>query len=197
MTQTKLNVKIIELSSTLKLLISLENQITLASAIIAEAFTKKKKLLLCGNGGSAAEAQHIAAEYVSSLRHQFLRKSLPAIALTTDTSFITASGNDYGFEKIFERQLESLGSKGDVLIAISTSGNSQNVLAGIRMAKKKGLKIIGLTGNSGGEMRDVCDVLINVPSEETMRIQECHLFIEHTICELVEIKLFGEKFEKR
>lgn len=178
------------------LVLSLEkfgDKIEQAASLIADTFNTNNKLLLCGNGGSAAEAQHIAAEYVSSLRHEFKRKSLPAIALTTDTSFITASGNDYGFDTIFERQIESIGNEGDVLIAISTSGNSKNVILGVNKAKEKGLKVIGLTGNTGGKLKDIVDILFNVPSEETTRIQECHLFIEHTICELIEQKLFGEK----
>ena len=165
----------------------------MAVQIISDAFSNNCKILLCGNGGSAAEAQHIAAEYVSSLKQTFKRKSLPAIALTTDTSFITASGNDYGFDTIFERQIESLGNPGDILIAISTSGNSKNIIAGINKAKENGLKIIGLTGKTGGKMSEIVDVLFNIPSDETTRIQECHLFIEHTICEMVEQKLFGGK----
>ena len=163
--------------------------------LIAEAFNSHNKLLLCGNGGSAAEAQHIAAEYVSSLRHEFKRKSLPAIALTTDTSFITASGNDYGFDTIFERQIESIGYKGDVLIAISTSGSSTNVIKAIELAKNKGIKIIGFTGRDGGKMKYLCDVLFNVPADDTGRIQECHLFLEHNIVELVEQKLFKDEDE--
>ncbi len=159
---------------------------------ISKAFQGGKKILLCGNGGSAAEAQHIAAEYVSSLDHRFKRRSLPALALTTDTSFLTATGNDFGFDLIFERQIESFGESGDVLIAISTSGNSQNVIRGVKKAREKGMKVVGLTGRQGGKMNGMCDILFKVPSDETMRIQESHLFIEHTICELVEINLFGE-----
>lgn len=165
--------------------------------LITECFSNNNKILLCGNGGSAAEAQHIAAEYVSSLRSAFRRKSLPAIALTTDTSFITAASNDFGYESIFERQIESLGNEGDILIAISTSGNSKNVLRAIRKAKEKNMKVIGLTGESGGQMIGLCDVIFNVSSSNTMRLQECHLFIEHTIVELVENKLFGEVNETR
>lgn len=163
-----------------------------AASLIVDCFKNGNKLMLCGNGGSAAEAQHIAAEYVSSLRHEFKRKSLPAIALTTDTSFITAAGNDYGFDTIFQRQIESLGKEGDILIAISTSGNSINVLKAIELAKQKGLKVIGFTGKNGGKIKNLCDILFDVPLlDNTGRIQECHLFLEHTIVELVEIKLFG------
>lgn len=159
--------------------------------MISEAFKNGNKLMLCGNGGSAAEAQHIAAEYVSSLRHEVKREALPAIALTTDTSFITANGNDYGFDGIFSRQIEALGKSGDILIAISTSGTSKNVVKAIETAKQKGIKVIGLTGESGGAMFNSVDILLKVQSKETMRIQEAHLFIEHTICDLVEQKLFA------
>ena len=184
--------RINELQSIIKNLNGFSENIILAANLISKSFNNNNKLLLCGNGGSAAEAQHIAAEYVSSLRHEFKRKSLPAIALTTDTSFLTATGNDYGFDSIYERQIESLGHEGDVLIAISTSGNSKNVVRAIEIARIKGMKIIGLTGENGGKIKDMVDILFNVPSNETMRIQECHLFIEHTICELVEDILFGE-----
>ena len=167
------------------------DRIERAANLIVEAIETGNKLLLCGNGGSAAEAQHMAAEYVSSLRNENIRRSLPAVALTTDTSFLTATGNDYGFEKVFERQIESLGITGDVLIAISTSGSSQNVMLAIQKAKERGLKVIGLTGKTGGKMGALVDILLNVPSDETMRIQEWHMFIDHTIVELVEYKLFG------
>lgn len=186
-----------ELRETILHLEKYGTKIEEAAALISEAFSSNNKLLLCGNGGSAAEAQHIAAEYVSSLRHEFKRKSLPALALTTDTSFMTACGNDYGFETIFRRQIESFGNKGDVLIAISTSGNSLNVVNAIELAKNKGIKIIGFTGMDGGMMRSLCDVLFDVPSKDTGRIQECHLFLEHNIVELVELKLFEAVSEKR
>lgn len=181
-----------ELSEAVNQLENFDKEIEQAASIIAEGFKNNNKLLLCGNGGSAAEAQHIAAEYVSSLRHEFKRKSLPAIALTTDTSFITATGNDYGFDTIFQRQIESLGNKGDTLIAISTSGNSLNVIKGIEAAKANGLRIIGFTGRSEGKMKNLCDIIFKVSADDTCRIQECHLFLEHTVCELVELKLFGE-----
>ena len=169
----------------------IDNEIHLAADMISEAFKNGNKLMLCGNGGSAAEAQHIAAEYVSSLRHEVKREALPAIALTTDTSFITANGNDYGFDGIFSRQIEALGKSGDILIAISTSGTSKNVVKAIETAKQKGIKVIGLTGESGGPMFNSVDILLKVQSKETMRIQETHLFIEHTICDLVEKNLFS------
>ena len=174
-----------------KKLMNIDNKITQAVNLISNCFNQDCKVLLCGNGGSAAEAQHIAAEYVSSLKHDFKRKSLPALALTTDTSFITASSNDYGYDHIFERQLESFGQKGDVLIAISTSGNSKNVVLAVEYAKNHGLSVIGLTGASGGKMDNLCDVIFKVPSKNTMRIQEWHLFIEHSIVEGVEQILFN------
>lgn len=183
--------KIENLITILNKLDSMKNDMESAANLIAKAFKQGNKILLCGNGGSAAEAQHIAAEYVSSLRHEMKRNALPALALTTDTSFITARGNDYGFDEIFERQLEAFGKSGDVLIGISTSGNSKNVVKAISKAKETGMKVIGLTGESGGVMKEMCDVIFRVPSKETMRIQECHLFIEHTIVGLVEQKLFG------
>ena len=186
-----------ELSETLFNLEVYGAKIEEATSLISEAFRLNNKLLLCGNGGSAAEAQHIAAEYVSSLRHEFKRKSLPAIALTTDTSLITSTGNDFGFDTIFERQIESFGNKGDVLIAISTSGNSLNVVNAIELAKEKGIITIGFTGKDGGKMRSLCDILFDVPSKDTGRIQECHLFLEHNIVELVELKLFEAVNERR
>jgi D-sedoheptulose 7-phosphate isomerase len=162
-----------------------------AAEVIAGAFLSGGKLLLCGNGGSAADCQHMAAEFVSRLSKDFERRALPAIALTTDTSFLTAFGNDCGFEGIFERQIEALGNAGDVLIGISTSGNSLNVIRGAEAAKKRNLCTIALTGNSGC-LAGVADVAIAVPSGDTQHIQETHLAIEHVLCELVEIILFRE-----
>ena len=139
------------------------------------------KVLLCGNGGSAADAQHIAAEFVG--RYESERRAYPSIALTTDTSALTAIGNDYGFDSIFARQVEALAQKGDILIAISTSGNSPNVLTAIQKGKERGCTVIGLTGRTGGKMRDVCDHLVVVPAEKTSRIQEAHITIGHLWCE--------------
>ncbi len=137
-----------------------------------------------GNGGSAADAQHMAAELVG--RYKKNRKSLRSIALTVDTSALTAIGNDFGFDKVFSRQLEGLGEKGDILIAISTSGNSANILEVAKKANELGLHVIALTGETGGKLRDVCHTLINVPSLNTPRIQETHLIIEHTLCEGID-----------
>jgi len=152
--------------------------------VIAQAFIKGHKVFFFGNGGSAADSQHIAAEFIG--RFQKERKSLPAMALTTDSSILTALSNDYGFEIIFQRQLEGLAEEGDVAVGISTSGNSSNVILGIQTAKKMGLKTVAFTGGNGGKLKDHADININVPSESTARIQESHICVAHTICELVE-----------
>lgn len=146
------------------------------------------KILFAGNGGSAADAQHMAGELVS--RFAFDRPGLPAIALTTDTSILTAIGNDYGYERLFARQIQALGNKGDVFIGYSTSGKSPNILLGLEEARKKKLICIGLTGNRGGEMRDLCDYLLEVPSAETPKIQEGHFVLGHIICGLIEQEIF-------
>lgn len=152
--------------------------------LIWEALEVGNKVLLCGNGGSAADAQHIAAEFVG--RYETERRAFPSIALTTDTSALTALGNDYGFERVFSRQVEALATEGDVLIAISTSGNSPNVIAAIEMAHRKGCKVIGMTGRLGGKMKEMCDALFAVPSDRTARIQEAHITIGHLWCEYVD-----------
>ena len=151
---------------------------------ITSVLQNKGTIFLFGNGGSAADSQHIAAEFIG--RFQRERRSLPAIALTTDTSALTALGNDYGFDVVFARQLEGLGKKGDIAIGITTSGNSPNVLEGIKKAKALGMKTIALTGNGGGKIAPLADIAIIVPSKTTARIQESHICIAHCICELVE-----------
>ncbi|WP_457561092.1 D-sedoheptulose 7-phosphate isomerase [Caminibacter sp.] len=143
-----------------------------------------KKILLCGNGGSAADSQHIAAELTGRFKND--RISLPAIALTTDTSALTAISNDYGFEYVFSRQIKGLGNEGDVLIAISTSGNSKNIIQAVKTAKDKNIKIITLTGRDGGKISAIGDVNIVVPSDNTPRIQEMHIMIGHMICEMID-----------
>ena len=153
------------------------------------AYTRGNRILLAGNGGSAADAQHIAAEFVS--RYAFDRPGLPAIALSTDTSMLTAIGNDYGFDQIFCRQLEANGRKGDVFIGISTSGSSPNVIAALQRARGLDITTIGLTGQNGGEIQAHCDYCIQVPSMSTPRIQESHIMLAHIICDLVEETLFG------
>jgi D-sedoheptulose 7-phosphate isomerase len=157
--------------------------VTAVKAVIS-ALKKKRKVILFGNGGSAADSQHIAAEFIG--RFQKERKSLPALALTTDTSILTALGNDYGYDVVFARQIEGLGQKGDVAFGISTSGNSKNVIEGIKKAKQKGLKTISLTGCGGGKLAKLTDISLIVPSKKTARIQESHICIAHAICELVE-----------
>jgi D-sedoheptulose 7-phosphate isomerase len=153
-------------------------------AIMARSMAAGGVLLACGNGGSAADAQHIAAE----LTGRFLRdrKPLPALALHGNTSSLTAIANDYGYEQVFAREVGAHGREGDVLLAISTSGNSANIVAAIEAAREKRMVVIGLTGEAGGKMRDLCDVCLCVPSTSTPRIQECHILIGHTICELLE-----------
>ena len=155
-----------------------------AADLIAAAMSAEHKLMLCGNGGSAADCQHVAAEFVWRLAGD--RRALPALALTTDTSFLTAYANDADYAGVFARQVAALGQSGDVLIGISTSGNSANVVQGLMAAADSGLKTIALTGRDGGQMKALADVAIVVPSESTQFIQESHLMIEHLICELVE-----------
>ncbi len=159
--------------------------------ILSEVYGNGNKLLLCGNGGSAADCQHIATELMIRLSHHIQRPALPAIALTTDTSNLTAGGNDIGFENIFARNVEGLGSKGDALIAISTSGNSRNIIKAVEMAHKKGMKIIGLLGGDGGKLKPIVDLPIVIPSSNVQRIQEGHITVAHIICELVEDELYG------
>ncbi len=163
-----------------------------AADLITESFKNGGKLLLCGNGGSAADCQHFAAEFVSRLTKEFERPALPAIALTTDTSFLTAFANDIGYEGVFARQIEAIGKKGDVLLGISTSGSSGNVVKACEAARARGLKIVVLCGE-GGSLKNMADVALNVPSKVTQYIQESHLAIEHLICAIVERKLFPEK----
>lgn len=158
-----------------------------AAALIAQSLRSGGKLLLFGNGGSAADAQHLAAEFVG--RFQMERRPLPAIALTTDSSILTAVGNDYGFDQIFARQIQALGQPGDVAIGISTSGNSPNVTGAIIQAAKQDLKTIGLAGKDGGSLAKCADVSITVASTNVARIQECHISIGHILCELVEKEL--------
>ena len=168
---------------------ALIDKITRLIILICEAYHRNKKVLFFGNGGSAAQAQHFAAELIG--RFKLERKALKAVALTTDTSVLTALGNDYGFEKIFSRQLEALVDKGDIAIGLSTSGNSPDVLEGIKAAKSGGAKTIGLTGNKKNKLEEIVDINIAVPSQDTPQIQEFHLLIGHLICELVEKNLFG------
>jgi len=166
-------------------------EIMKAVDIIIEAFNKKKKILLCGNGGSAADAQHLATEFVIRLSPKIQRPGLPAIALTTDTSALTAGANDIGYDNVFARSVEALGATGDVLIGISTSGNSASVNNAFQRARENGLVTIGLLGKDGGKSRDLVDLAIVVPSEDTQRIQEGHITIGHIIFQEVEQEMFG------
>jgi D-sedoheptulose 7-phosphate isomerase len=164
-------------------------EIAHAGHMLVEAYRAGGRLLLFGNGGSAADAQHIAAEFVG--RYYLSRPSLPAEALTVNTSSLTAIANDFGYAEVFARQVEGLARTGDVALGISTSGNSDNVLRGVEMANAKGLQTIGLTGEDGGKLRELVDCCICVPSREVPRIQESHILIGHILCEIVEAELFG------
>lgn len=177
----------------LKIKDQLADEILKAVDILVSAYKDGNKLLLCGNGGSAADCQHIATELMIRLSHHIQRPALPAIALTTDTSNLTAGGNDIGFENVFARNVEGLGNKGDVLLAISTSGNSSNVVKAVEMAHSKGMIVFGFLGGNGGKLKSVVDLPLVVPSSNTQRIQEGHITIAHIICELVEDKLFDDK----
>ncbi len=170
---------------------SLLDKIKEIASLIIEAYGGGKKLILFGNGGSAADAQHIAAELVG--RFKLERRALPALAFTTDTSILTSVANDYDYSKVFVRQVEALVEEGDVVIGISTSGSSLNVLKGIEAAREKGARTIGFTGKDGGKLTQVADLAIEVPSRDTARIQEAHITILHIICFLVERQIFGEK----
>lgn len=169
---------------------SLTGDIGRVAALCLEALRRGNRILLAGNGGSAADAQHIAAEFVS--RYAFDRPGLPALAFTTDTSMLTAIGNDYGFDSIFSRQLEANGRRGDVFIGISTSGNSANVLAAMRQAREMDVAAVALTGQSGGAMPAVSDFCLCIPSDSTPRIQESHIMVGHIICGIVERGMFAK-----
>ena len=166
------------------------NQINIAYDIISKTLSKGNKILFCGNGGSAADSNHMAAEFVG--RFLIKRKSLPAISITTDTSILTSIGNDFGFDKVFSRQCESLVSKGDLIIAISTSGNSINVINGIKTAKEKGAVIVSLTGSNGGKLTNISDMILKMPTDHTPHIQECHRIIIHILCNLVEKEFIND-----
>ena len=175
--------------------IAIQNQcmdeILSAVDLLVKTFKDGKKLLLCGNGGSAADCQHIATELMIRLSHDIARPALPAIALTTDTSNLTAGGNDIGFENVFARSVEGLGNEGDVLLAISTSGNSANVIRAVEMAITKKMKVISVLGGTGGKLKELAHLPIVIPSYNVQRIQEGHITIAHIICELVEDNLYG------
>lgn len=163
---------------------TMENDLAKASSLVIETLKNGNKVLLCGNGGSAADAQHIAAELTG--RYKTERRGLPGIALTTDTSALTAIGNDYGYDRVFDRQVEALANKGDLLIGISTSGNSSNVVSALTLAKELRCSTLGLSGRDGGKMNDICDINLIVPSDDTPRIQEIHILLGHTLCHIVD-----------
>lgn len=166
----------------------LRNQINEAVALCVSALGSGRKMMFAGNGGSAADAQHWAGELVS--RFYYDRPGLPAIALTTDSSILTAIGNDYGYDYTFARQLEALGQLGDVFVAISTSGNSPNIIRAVEAARQRGLRVIGFTGQSGGKLGALCDICFKIPSDETPRIQEGHEFVGHLLCALIESEIY-------
>lgn len=187
-----------EIHKTLFTLTQLEKDTALLNTVemvvnqCVTAIRQGGKILFAGNGGSAADSQHLAAELVSRLCYD--RPGLAALALTTDTSALTAIGNDYSFDYLFARQVESIGQKGDVLIGISTSGKSPNILKAFEAARKKGIITIGLTGKNAPLMAEHCDLVLNVPSSETPKIQECHIVLGHIICALIEEEMFGEQY---
>lgn len=166
-----------------------------AGEACVKALKAGRKIMFCGNGGSAADAQHLSAELVSRLN--FDRPGLSAIALTTDTSALTAIGNDYGYEQVFARQVEAIGQEGDVLISISTSGNSANVLKALYAARTKNIVTIGLAGRTGGKMNEWCDIMLRMPSMETPKIQECHIMLGHILCAIIENTLFASTYGKQ
>ena len=167
----------------------LENIVDLAQKCVA-LYRGDKKTILAGNGGSAADAQHIAAELVG--RYGFDRPSIPSLSLTTDTSNLTAIGNDYGYDQVFSRQLEGMGQEGDIFIGISTSGNSVNIIKAFEAAKKKNIMTVALTGRDGGEMAKIADISLIVPSNSTPRIQESHILIGHILCDIIEKEIFAD-----
>ena len=174
---------------------SIAQTIVRISELTAASMKVGGKLLVAGNGGSAADAQHLVAEFVGRLVVN--RPALRAIALTTDTSILTAVGNDFSFDHVIERQVEALGCQGDIFLGISTSGNSRNILRAVRLAKKMGLTTVGFSGNDGGEMVKLCDLNVIIPSTATMNIQEAHLALEHIFCMLVELCYFGPDFASK
>jgi D-sedoheptulose 7-phosphate isomerase len=184
MTPTEIESYILRIGDNFKKLSAQAGDIRRAADMLIETFQRGGKVLLCGNGGSAADAQHLAAELVG--RYLKDRGPLPALALTVDTSALTAIGNDYSFAEVFARQLDGLGQPGDLLVAISTSGNSENILRALAVAKKRGIVSLGLAGAGGGKMAGLCDLCLRVPSERTNHIQEMHIAIGHILCGIVE-----------
>ncbi len=184
MEQTQFEKNIAEHKQVLETLGAISAEVEAASCLIVQSLQSGGCIMLCGNGGSAADAQHIAGEFVGRFLKE--RKALPSLALHTNTTVMTAIGNDYSFDAVYARQVEAHGTPKDVLIAISTSGSSVNILRAAEAARKIGIKVIGLTGGSGGSLKPLCDVCICVPSSSTPRIQEMHILIGHTLCQMAE-----------
>ncbi len=187
MTENIFAANLLEHRALFERLAPLAGEVARAGALMAETLAAGRKLMFCGNGGSAADSQHIAAELTGRFVRD--RRPLAAVALTTDTSALTSIANDYSFDEVFARQVMGLGTRGDCLIAISTSGHSRNVLRAVEAARAAGIGVIGLLGRDGGALRPLCDISIVVPSESTARIQEAHGFIGHTLCGLIESAL--------
>lgn len=185
--QAALNLKSLEADH------ALISKIAKVTITVTKAFRNDNKLLLCGNGGSAADAQHLAAEFTG--KFYIDREPLFAEALHVNTSYLTAVANDYSYNEVYSRLVKAKGRKGDILIGLSTSGNSENIIRAIKAAKTKGLTTIGFTGRTGGIMKTICKYLVNVPSEQTPRIQEMHILVGHIVCELVESALFGKSIQ--
>ena len=185
--------EIIDLKQNLDFLQTLEKDINNIVSDLTSCIKSKKKILICGNGGYSAEAEHLSAEFVVRLKPNNNRKALPLISLSQNSSVLTACGNDLGFEKIFSRSLESMGDKGDILLVLSTSGNSKNILHVLSTAKRKKIKSIAFLGNNGGKAKLLSDINILVPSKDVARVQECHLFLGHYILSQVERKLIKKK----
>ncbi len=190
-TQEEIRRRLNEHIETAKKMETILNDIDAAVQIVVETFRSGRKLLIAGNGGSAADAQHWAAEWVIRLSHQLKRPAMPAIALSTDSSVITAAANDTGFENIFARQIEALARPGDLFIAISTSGDSENLVRAGRTAHEKKALVLGILGRNGGRLAEICDNSVIIPSTDTQRIQEMHEFVGHILCELSEELLYG------
>ncbi|WPX40025.1 D-sedoheptulose 7-phosphate isomerase [Akkermansia sp. N21116] len=184
-----IHAELLEIAEHFKLLASYSGIIADAALHCRRALENNRKIMFCGNGGSAADSQHLAAELIG--RYKLNRKAMNAIALTVDTSILTAVGNDYGYDTIFRRQVEGLGQEGDVLVGLSTSGNSENVVQAFLIARNMGISTIALTGQGGGKMKELADFCINVPSDATNHIQEMHIAVGHLICGLVEQGIYG------
>jgi len=187
-----LNFMKLEIGESIKVINELEKNcievISKSALVIIDSLKNGGKILICGNGGSAADSQHFAAELVGRFKKD--RKPLPAIALTTDTSILTAWSNDYSFDTVFSRQIQALGNKNDVLFAITTSGNSKNIIEAVKIAKEMGIFTISLTGNNGGRIKEIADISIIVPSSDTARIQQAHSVIIHILCNIIENEFF-------